>query len=129
MSIRTVVSGFETGKYKPIQAYVDRGVLSKFRARHPSHGDITKLIRNAFVIAISESNASIEGAMREKERQLPNEPPSDVIEIPCDRCAYRNFCVAEQQCVYLEAGRQHALPTTVKILSKTVGVDKSGGMY
>ena len=113
MSIRPLKSGYERGKYKPVQAYIDTGVLSRFNKRHGGHGDITRLIRNAFVVAISENDETVKGAMRAAEQSLPDPPESETITIPCDKCAYRSVCMAEQQCVYREATMQRALQTTV----------------
>lgn len=106
MSIRKIVSGYESGKYKPIQAYIDRGVLARFKAKYSTHGDITRLIRNAFVVAISEDEHTEVAAAHAVELQLPNAPPTTSTELPCDECVYPAICVDEKQCAVHELERR-----------------------
>ncbi len=106
MSVRILRSGYERGVYKPVQAYIDRGVLARFNYKYQNHGDITKLIRNAFVLAISEDSASDAGAARQVKVQLPNAPPTTTIELPCEDCVYPTSCVADSQCAVNELKRQ-----------------------
>ncbi len=106
MSIKLIRSGYERGKYKPVQAYVDRGVLARFNIKYQNHGDITKLIRNAFVIAISEDDATERAAGHQVTTQLGEAPPTTTIEIPCEDCVYRVSCLKDNQCVINELNRQ-----------------------
>lgn len=105
MSIRIVRSIHETGRYKPIQAYVDRGVLARFKAGYKSHGDITKLIRNAFAVAISEDEKTEVAARTNIEASLGPAPETKTIELPCELCVYPSICVAEKQCAIHESDR------------------------
>lgn len=41
-------------KHVPVQAYIPRGVYRRFKAMYPAHGAISKLIRQAFRLAIEE---------------------------------------------------------------------------
>ncbi len=113
MPIRPLKSGHERGKYKPVQAYIDKGVLYRFNKLYPSHGDITKLIRNAFVIAIKENEASIEGSKQAVKTLLPNAPATETITLPCEVCLYPEICVADQQCVLREELRRDGWHPTV----------------
>ena len=106
MSIRTLRSGYERGKYKPVQAYIDVGVLYRFNYKYHNHGDITKLIRNAFVLAISEDEGTEAGAKYAVETQLPNAPETTTIELPCEDCVYPASCVKDNQCAINELNRQ-----------------------
>lgn len=98
MSIKVVKSGYERGKYKPVQAYIDTGVLARFNNIYQSHGDITKLIRNAFVIAINEDEQTEEAAKQAVETMLPDAPETVTIELPCEDCVYPEICVTESTC-------------------------------
>ena len=118
MSISVLRSGYERGKYKPVQAYIDVGVLYRFNSKYHHHGDITKLIRNAFVLAISEDEGTeIAAAFRVKE-YLPNAPPTTTIEIPCEDCVYPYQCKADSQCAVSEFERQ--------VEAATAGLDSGG---
>ena len=106
MSIRTIQSGFEKGKYKPIQAYIDIGVLARFKAQYQCHGDITKLIRNAFAVAISEDELTEIAAAHAIETTMGPAPESFPLLLPCLTCVYPIICVEENQCAQREATRQ-----------------------
>lgn len=119
MSIRRIRSGYERGKYKPVQAYIDRGVLARFNYIYPNHGDITKLIRNAFVIAINENELTEVAAGHQVKHQLPNAPETTTIELPCEDCVYPKLCVADNQCAVNELHRH-------TVAAVQLGLDKRG---
>ena len=106
MSIRKLASGFESGRYKPIQAYIDQGVLKQFKLRYPTHGDITRMIRNAFVVAISEDELTEEAAQHAVRTLLPHAPETTTTELPCSVCVYPAICVSELSCAVAELERK-----------------------
>lgn len=109
MSVRRVTSGYERGKYTPVQAYVDKGVLARFRQMYGTHGDITQIIRNAFAIAINEDVATQKTIEARTAHLLPDVPASETVTIPCTDCDYPMICRDEKQCTLREFYRSTSL--------------------
>lgn len=75
------------GDKEPVQAYVPKDLVRRFKRRYRHHGAITQLIVKAFELAVQEHEASADSAAREAKRRLDEwedrafgaEPDPDVI--------------------------------------------------
>jgi hypothetical protein len=55
---------------EPVQAYVPKYLVQRFKARYRHHGAITQLIVKAFELATAETDKSRDASEREARRQL-----------------------------------------------------------
>ena len=93
---------YKTGKMIPIQAYVDEGVVRTFRHRYRRRGAMSRLIRDAVEIAITEDAVQEVEAQRAVERlnnPLPHAPsPRTTQFTTCGTCNSPNLCLAMMEC-------------------------------